>query len=169
MVTIIHHRQTSGPTETEHAKLSHMLRPRNPYTCLLGILIYFLISCVREMIAIISHKFKLMLKFRWQPQIVRVKKRNPSPFCPTQRIVASDGRTRILGIALILYTLIRLHIGFNHLQRVIGRAIVLNKQFPILVSLCLYTFDRFCYKSNTRPSRRYNRYQSIILHNIFIF
>lgn len=54
-------------------------------------------------------------------------------------------------------------------QRIVGRAIVLDKQFPILVGLRLSTLNRFCYKVRPRTSRRNNRHQSVVCHFFISF
>ena len=113
------------------------------------------------------HKRQLLLQFLPMPQVIRVKKSDPLTLCPTQSIVSRYCSSRVLWIAFILDALVRLHIRSNNLQCVIFRTVILNQKFPVLIGLRLNTFDCFRYETSTRPSGSDDRYQSVVLHNLF--
>ena len=85
---VVHHSQASRPATHKHRQLTHFLYSRHIHAQVFAVLTHLCIFMIREGIAILHHKLQLMLQFLWQPQIIRIKKSNPSALCPTQSIVS---------------------------------------------------------------------------------
>ena len=117
------------------------------------------------MVIVLHHKSQLFFQLLRTPQVIRVKKSDPSSPCSAQSIVTGYCSPRVLWIAFIFDSSVRFHKRLYHLKCIVFRAVILYEQLPILVCLRLNTLYRLCYKISTRPSGSDNRYQSVVLHN----
>ena len=99
---------------------------------------------VAEVVAILLHELYLPFQLGRVPKVVAVEEGNPAPPCPLQCSVARNSRAAVFLVTHIYNTGVFGHERFHYLARIVGRTVVNDNEFPVLISLCLYTLDTFC-------------------------
>ena len=125
-----------------------MFFPAHIYTQLVVLLVYFFVLMVSERIPILFHKLDLFLKFCRFPKVIAIKECNPFALCIPQCGVSGNCSSAICAILINTNPIIIFLELQYYIHCIISRTVINDDEFPVLISLRLYTFYALTYKAS---------------------